>query len=215
MPLDKHRKAREALGQFVEAFEGMVHETRSIAIRLLSIPTDIYHTELIQIALHHQVLTAKPIFEIVRAIIIEIVNASIQVQQQIQKHAPEFPSRPIDFTLADREIFFGVLKTIADEFFALANTRNNLLHAAWFIGYDSSIEFDVHKYAVTKEGLSRIELPSKTTELLTLSDRCNHIIPWLHKIEACVTGMYKISEHFERSGSDWIMSAGHTTLPKK
>ena len=71
------------------------------------------------------------------------------------------------------------------------------------------------KYAVTKEGLSRIELPSKTTELLELCDRCNDVVPWLHKTEACVVGMYKISDEFERSGSDWVMIAGHTTLPKK
>jgi hypothetical protein len=205
----EYPKSYEALGRFVEAFEGMVHEVRSISIRLLSDDKDQSRSDLVEIALHHQSLTAKPIFEIFRAVIVQIVNTSIEAQKTGRKTE--------GFSLADREIFLGVMKTIADEYLTLANMRNNLLHGAWFVGYGADSlgdEFDIHKYTVTKEGLSRVELPTKTTQLLELCDRCNALPPWLWKIEGCVTGMYKISETFERSGSDWVISAGHTTLPK-
>ena len=72
----------------------------------------------------------------------------------------------------------------------------------------------LHKYTVTKEGLARMDLPESTAQVLELCDRCNHVIPWLHKIEACLIGMYKLSDEFEYSGSDWVMIAGHTTLPE-
>jgi hypothetical protein len=123
--------------------------------------------------------------------------------------------KSVSFTPSDRETFLGVLKTIAKEYGDLIDLRNGLLHGSWFVGYDSSIDFDLHKHKVTKEGLARMDLPKTTSELLQLCDRCENVIPWLHKIEACVTGMYKISNEFQRSGSDWVISAGQTTLPKK
>jgi hypothetical protein len=151
MPEVEYPKTYEALGRFVEAFEGMVHETRSISIRLLSDEKDTFHRDLIEIAVHHQSLTAKPIFEIFRATIIEIVNASIKAQEiggsYPMPRADSF-GNPINFSPSDREMFLGVMKTIADEYLALVNMRNNLLHGAWFVGYAASSntladEFDV------------------------------------------------------------------------
>jgi len=190
-------KAYEALGRFVEAFEGMVHETRSITIRLLSDNKNMYHRHLIEIAFHHNCMTAKPLFEIFRAIVIQMVGASIEAQELRRKSArDDWPlpiadsfGRPVDFTPSDREMLLGVLKIVAKEYGALTDLRNGLLHGSWFVGYESSIDFDLHKYTVTKEGLARVDLPENTAQLLEVRDRCNHVIPWLHKIEGCVTGM--------------------------
>jgi hypothetical protein len=219
----RSEKAYEALGRFVEAFESMVHETRSITIRPLSDNKNMHHHGLIEIAFHHYCMTAKPLFEIFRAIIIQIVNVSIEVQEIRKKSGrDDYPlpivdsfGKSVSFIPSDREKFLGVLKTIAKEYGDLMDLRNGLLHGSWFVGYDSSIDFDLHKYIVTKEGLARVDLPKTTSELLELCDRCENVIPWLHKIEGCVTGMYKISDEFQRSESDWVISAGHTTLPKK
>jgi hypothetical protein len=62
----------EELGRFVEMFELMVNEARESCIDLLSKDGD--HRELVQIAFHHQSLTAKPLFEIMRAIITEMIK---------------------------------------------------------------------------------------------------------------------------------------------
>jgi hypothetical protein len=216
-------KAYEALGRFVEAFEGMVHETRSITIRLLSDNKNMHHGHLVEIAFHHNCMTAKPLFEIFRAIVIQMVSASIEAQELRRKSdRDDWPlpitdsrGRPVDFTPSDRETFLGVLRTVAKEYAELADLRNGLLHGSWFVGYESSMDFDLHKYTVTKEGLARMDLPENTAQVLKLCDRCNHVIPWLHKIEACLVGMYKLTDEFERSGSDWVMTAGNTTLPEK
>ena len=215
MSTAKSSKAYEALGRFVEAFELMVHETRSITIRFLSDKENMYHRQFIEIAFHHNCMTAKPLFEIFRAIVVQMVSASIEAQELRRKSGRDDRQLPIaDFTPSDRETFLGVLKTVAKEYGELTNLRNGLLHGSWFVGYDSSIDFDLHKYTVTKEGLARMDLPESTAQVLELCDRCNHVIPWLHKIEACLIGMYKLADQFEYSGSDWVMIAGHTTLPE-
>jgi len=129
--------------------------------------------------------------------------------------------KPIDFSPSDREIFLGVLKTIADEFTALVNMRNNLLHGTWFVGYTESSsdpfaeEFHVHKYAVTKEGLAALKLPKSRGELLELGKRCTDVTHWLWQIDQCINGYNPISERFQRRGSDWVIAFGQTTLPKK
>ena len=109
----QYTKAYEALGRFVEAFESMVHETRSIAIRLLSDGKNTYHHDLIEIAFHHNCMTAKPLFEIFRAIVIKMVSASIEAQEFRKKSGrDDWPlpiadsrRRPVDFTSCDRDTF--------------------------------------------------------------------------------------------------------------
>ncbi|HWN48568.1 MAG TPA: hypothetical protein VNO18_01820 [Xanthobacteraceae bacterium] len=61
----------EALGRFVEAFEAMVNEVRESTIALIE--RDRKHGRLIEIALHHHVLTAKPLYEIFRAVVIPLL----------------------------------------------------------------------------------------------------------------------------------------------
>jgi len=56
----------ESLGRFVEAFERAVNELRECSITLIE--RDGKHTRLIEVALHHQALTAKPLFDIFRAL---------------------------------------------------------------------------------------------------------------------------------------------------
>jgi len=58
----------------------------------------------------------------------------------------------------------------------LANKRNNLLHATWFIGYSDSDDPDCHdffvnKYTVTKEGFMPIDLPNTAAGLKALSEK--------------------------------------------
>jgi hypothetical protein len=43
--------------------------------------------------------------------------------------------KALQFASADRDVFLGVMSTIADEYNTLVNKRNNLLHATWFIGF--------------------------------------------------------------------------------
>src|SRR5262249_44637587 len=150
----------------------MVQETRDACIELLG--RDRQQKRLLEIAFHHQILTAKPIFEIMRAIIIEIVDVAIADGTALYRGTDK---RPV--SKSDRDAFLGLMKFLADEYDDLVKIRNGLLHATWFVGYKSlddpaSSEFYARKYTVTKEGLSSVELPKNARQLEELSHRCDY-----------------------------------------
>jgi hypothetical protein len=63
----------EALGRFVEAFELIVHEARVGCINMLSYDLPGRKAKLIAVPFHHQAFTAMPLFEMFRAIMMEII----------------------------------------------------------------------------------------------------------------------------------------------
>jgi hypothetical protein len=199
----------EALGRFVEAFEAMVNETRNCSINLLQ--TDHRNSVLVDVAFHHSALTAKPLFEIFRALIIEFLNL------------PD-----ITVTPEDREIFRGVLKTIASEYDDLTTIRNTLLHGTWRIGYSTNKEpnsetFFLDKFKLTRDGLKREEVPNTASQLLNLKDRCEDTRNWIASIHACVPhpdrAHDRVAERFIRKKGEWHLSLNADTetetLPKK
>jgi hypothetical protein len=217
----------EALGRFVEAFEAMVNQVREISIELLS--KDRRQRDLVEIPFHHQAMTAKPLFEILRALIIEIVNESIKRQEREEQKvtdldpAPvvDYEGHPLVFNVKNRETFSGVLANIASEYETLTNMRNNLLHATWFVGYVSSddqlaSEFYARKYTVGKKGISRLELPKKAPELLKLTDRCDLTRIWIWRVHGCLTGPDDIHVRFVNERGRWFLvteSGNKSTLP--
>lgn len=206
---EKNTRAQfEALGRFVEAFELMVHEVRTVSISLLS--TDAKHSDLISIPFYHLVMTAKPLFEIMRGIISQLVNNA-----EYRKH------HRIDEL--DRRDFMGVLGEISDEYSNLVEMRNNLLHGTWFIGYShgadmDSLEFHLHRGKINKHGLSFAEnLPKDAEELKRLAKRCEEARTWICTLAACMrlsSVDLKIKDCFERSGKKWVrIWPSRETLP--
>jgi hypothetical protein len=201
------KEQHAALGRFVEAFESMVNEVRSVCIKMLQrTPED---WELLNIVFHHNALTAKPLFEIMRALLAQILND----KSRIAAHG-------IDN--ADRDGFFGVLREIAGEYSELVNMRNNLLHGTWFIGYadadnPDAAKFFVNKFPAAATGLKLVDLPVSIEELDGLSVRCNRTRTWIGMVEACFvfskTGL-KFKEHFRRDGTKWMLKlAGDDEKP--
>jgi len=166
------REQYECLGRFVEAFEAMVEEVRFSAIDILS--NDEEHRKLVDVAFHHQSLTAKPLFEIMRAIIADLLK------------------RPdLKVPIKECEIFSGVLANIDKEYSELSNIRNNLLHGTWYVGYvdfndPNSETFIVNKYKVTKKGLSKEDSPKSAKELMNLKDRCEKTSNWISFLVSCL-----------------------------
>src|SRR5712692_4007614 len=80
----------EALGRFVEAFEAMVNEARSSSIGLLANDED--HEKLVDVAFHHPALSAKPLFEIMRTIIAELLKQP-----------------KLNISVKERDTFFAIL----------------------------------------------------------------------------------------------------------
>jgi hypothetical protein len=226
---DEHERDKkeqyEVLGRFVEAFEAMVDEVRETAINLLE--RDQRHRRLIEIVIHHQVFSAKPLYEIFRGVIVAIIDDSIWVQKAkedgtIHDLDIESLSHPLTFTPKNREAFLGVMKAITTEYDSLCSTRNDLLHGTWYIGYPSGeeappSEFMVHKYKTTKEGLSRAELPKNAEQLRELTIRCETTVDWLVWLHVCLIGQDHIAQRFVRKGSNWLLidAGGNQVALKK
>jgi hypothetical protein len=197
-----------ALGRFVEAFELMVHEVREICIERICAGIGGSERErLIEIPFHNQSMTAKPLFDTMRAIIAEIVNVET---------SPHY---------ADRATFKKVLSCIETEYNHLYNKRNELLHGTWLVGYTSfddpnAKEFRIRKYKTTADGLADVQLPKNVPELLDLVARCDDARMWLGHIEFCLQDTVPIHEFFRQTpGEPWkfflTSRDGGTTLPRK
>jgi hypothetical protein len=179
---------------------------------------------LLEIVFHHQALTAKPLIEIFRAIVAELVDDSLEAQRDEANNIadPDPPllagpnGKPMPFTVKDQESFLGVMKVIQDEYNDLTSKRNNLLHGTWFVGYPSiddpfSAEFLVRKFATSKTGLTAIDLPKNAAQLKALSDRCESVRSWIGWLELCLTGGLKIADTFQQDGKIWhfVTPGGH------
>jgi hypothetical protein len=197
----------EALGRFVEAFEAMVNEVREICIESICHSVGSGEREhLVEISFHHQSMTAKPLFDIMRAIIAEIVSL---------EDNPNYN---------DREVFRDVLRHIEKEYSELYWKRNDLLHGTWLIGYVSNDDpnasrFDIRRYKTTADGLTRtMQLPRNAEELLALASRCDEARTWIGTVGFCLQDRLSINEFFRKENKEWklFLTEGSpgTTLPK-
>jgi hypothetical protein len=101
----------EMLGRFVEAFELMIYEIREIILTISA--RDSGNIVLFQTALYHSALTAKPLFDILRAIIAEVLSDAIQQQEDRRNGIydaagplwKENDGQPVEISLAERDFF--------------------------------------------------------------------------------------------------------------
>jgi hypothetical protein len=198
----------EALGRFVEKFELMVYEVREVCIdRICSGIGSIERKQLVEISFHHQAMTAKPLYDIMRAIIAEIVN------------------KPTSPHHADAANFKSLLGHIEGEYNHLFQKRNELLHGTWFIGFVSHSDpdaeaFFLRKYKTSADGLvAAKELPKNAAELLALKDRCDVLRTWIGQVDSCLRDADPLSEYFKYEDKTWFFRrlpvAEWMALPKK
>jgi hypothetical protein len=197
----------EALGRFVEAFELMVNEVRESCVECLCYGMGNSERErLAEIAFHHQSMTAKPLFDIMRAIIAEIVNSRASIHY------------------SDRDKFKKILGVVENEFSHLSNKRNDILHGTWFIGFrwpddPNASKFFLRKFKTSADGLvGAKELPKNAHELLDLTMRCGDVRAWVGWVETCISDGVKISDFFEKRDGTWILKqglGGAYSLPRK
>jgi hypothetical protein len=194
-----------ALGQFVSSFEAMVDQVREICITTVCTGMGSERQRLVEISSYHQAMTAKPLFDIMRAIIAEVVSS---------------PASP---QYTKRETFKKVLGCIESEYSHLCYKRNALLHGTWYFGSimtNTAKTFRVRKYKTTADGLASVEsLPKNAAELFELVVRCEDVGSWLRQVDFCVQGAVSIDFFFNQEpGQPWKLlshaeSAGYT-LPR-
>jgi hypothetical protein len=208
----------EMLGRFIEAFELMVYEVRQVI--LTAAARDAKNYPLFETILYHNTLTAKPLFDIMRAVIAEILKDTLQQQEDrkngiVDADGPLWIDgfgKPVPLTILERDTFFGVIGFINGKFNELANRRNDLLHGTWFVGFSSkddpdSAEFYIRRARTSGTGLSFVlDLPKNATELNDLAGRCTDIRDWLSRIEDCFQCNRKVTDTFRSEDSTWWMT---------
>jgi hypothetical protein len=182
MPDQDNRDARykaqtaeqfEAIGRFVQSFELMVDVVRNVSHSILS-GGDEKRSQLINVVLFHQSMTAKPLFEIMRGL----------YGLLIREYADLFKD--------DKDTLNAVLKFCASEYEKLANLRNDLLHGTWRIGWATPDQEDfgdliVHRARVWAGGYKFAELPKTTPELRQLAERCDELRKLFDRLWGAVT----------------------------
>jgi hypothetical protein len=210
-----------ALGRFVEAFELMVHEVREMSICMAA--RDARHMALVEIAFHHQALSAKPLFDIFRAMVAEVLRDALKEKEDRAKgHNEGRPlvvdgdGNPLSITIKDQETLLGVLGFMQRKYDELANKRNDILHGTWFVGYPSSDDpysskFFIRRLKTTKRGLSPVaDLPKNANELAALSEKCATIREWVTIFMMCLDGTATVADSFVFADQTWwrVSNAG-------
>jgi hypothetical protein len=144
-------------------------------------------------------MTAKPLFDIMRSIIGELLNN-------------EDYCKPYKIGEHERRAFFGAIARVSTEYFNLSEIRNDLVHGTWFVGLQmpeqNPEEFALYRRKVTKNGIARSEnLPKTASELLELSYRCQGASNWIEIIGRCLDedeARLDILQCFKHDGSEWI-----------
>jgi hypothetical protein len=157
-----------ALGRYVQAFEHLVGRARSGCSTLLG------GTEFAQIVLGHQALTAKPMFDILRAMMITAIRSNIA-----------------RFTPSDVKTANSCLRYLSQSVQDVISDRNTLVHGTWYIGWNGRSERDfreisMYKTKVTGDGV-RLDMPVKSVqELDQLREKCETTRTLLGKLIDCI-----------------------------
>lgn len=197
---DDRQHSREqyaALGQFVEAFEHMIHEVRQECIELIGRADRA--PGLSSIPFHHQVMTAKPLFDIMRAMIGALLDNKEYREQR-------------NLTESSRSALSGSLTRVSTEYYDLCSIRNDLLHGTWYVGLllpeQNPEEFGLYRYNVTKNGIAASRnLPATASDLSALTQRCETAGRWITTIGRCMldgSARLEVLECFKHDGDEWI-----------
>ncbi len=180
----------EAIGRFVQAFEAMNEVCRRLLA--LIIPTDHLSQEKLNLVLHHNALTAWPLFELAR---------NVAIMHAAQREADEEQLRALT----------SVFSQASREFQELVDARNTLLHGTWRIGWRSPMDAPTDRLSMYKFKPVQGELrqsataPTTTGELLALVNGCEDLSRMLEHLLACLInpGGPRVSQNFKKVDGRW------------
>jgi hypothetical protein len=185
-----------AIGRFVQAFELMVHATRTGS--LLLVAKDHSQQALLNRILHHSALSAMPLFEIWRSLVTAIVT------ELLPNLAPE-----------QRDTTLLVLSQLAKDFQEIVAERNKLLHATWLIGWAGSGEQDFSrapamKFSWDKKGALSSHVAETPGELIQLAAKCGDTEHAIRSLVACfvLSSGPRVVENFQKIDGRWVTTIG-------
>ena len=180
-----------AIGEFVEAFELLIMLLRVGCMGFIPV-----HQQLLDVILHHESMSARPLFDIWRAL--ASVTRSL--------HAAASPSKE---DASDKAVMDGVMKYIAKEFESAVSNRNMLLHGTWFIGWANATQTDfsnisLDKAKVRATGVHRLETPTTKEEIIAITQQIKTLRPLIAEVSCTVKRNEKFGDRFVRNGNKWL-----------
>lgn len=151
---ERQTKAQyEALGRYVQAFELMVFSIRTRLVSLLS--NDALYQERISLVLDNRAMTAGPLWEAM----CHVALATAEQDSWISANS--------------RKVIVDLLSYLSTKIQKELRRRNDVLHAAWLVGFTSKGQEDFEEMLHTKfnpsnKGLRLTDLPKSPKEFETV-----------------------------------------------
>jgi len=152
------------LGAFVAAFEQVIHTMRNVLVMVLS--HDYQSQQLIRPA--YAELTAAPLTSTFQATLARMIEFS-----ELDDSGKENGKR--------------ILASVCNQIRAMTETRNEIVHGTWFIGWASETQDDFSiasgfKEKNTKEGAAHTDIGRTRADFDSLVDRCHELLDLANRI---------------------------------
>jgi len=97
----------------------------------------------------------------------------------------------------EQQIFKIILKRVQ----TLIDSRNNIIHSTWFVGWANPQDIDFseasgHKLIKGKSGAGVKNFKYTSSDFDKLSNECDAVVELINRLWACTTGNYEISKNF-------------------
>jgi hypothetical protein len=208
-PNDHARDQFAALGRFIQNFEHIVSSLRTECSRLVKggdlgsgvVPGNVilFYWNICALTFHHDSMTAKPLVDIWQAMVSEQCRALVALSKLSEQ---------------GHLISLEIVRDIANDIRALANTRNMLIHATWHIGFWRPGEvgglssMHVEKYKVPKSGLQpRDDLPRSFDELMEHGNEAKNLHSRLGRfLQFFIYRPDQIEYVFSKKDDQWVFT---------
>ena len=180
----------------------MVHTVRVGCVVMIGIGP--YRQRLAIVAFNHQSMTALPLFQIMRAMVMETLSPEHDDTEETKADLAR-----------ECEIAKPVLSQIAKDYSDAVQFRNDMLHATWFIGEFGDTNAVSVKIKVTGDGIKSQHLAEDAQRIEDQIEKCKEIsrmierislIPHVRKTLSGVTASPpKLSSRFKQERGRWII----------
>ncbi len=192
------REQFEYLGRFVQHFELMIEAIRSSCLLICSANPN--QQRIMHIVFGYQNMTARPLFDIFRAIVAETMQN------------PDTESKAADKALfaKDRTVARSVFKQMSEDMRRVTDARNDIVHGTWRIGWGNTGDEDfsnisMHKAKATASGLAFVQPIRSVNELKVQIAECDRLSAIIHTIAACLMfPKLSVSRNFKYENKKWV-----------
>ena len=141
------------LGRFVQEFELMVDEVRSLSLFLVG-----GHTNRLSVILHHRSMTAAALMDV-----------AVGVIGEMAKEAKYDKTKQAKYDKTKQKDLPELVGQIREEYRQLYELRNTLLHGTWYIGWTYEAQQDFSELTILRgksslsEGFAFAKTPRSTS----------------------------------------------------